>query len=193
MLPKAKPSRGFTLLEVLIASSLLLLMLAGSYQALVLARAYHLKLGDTSQLQQDTMTALSKIERSIESASALSLEVYDTDTSGIRFVSAKSDNGFFDVDPSGRPMWTRWVGIYQELRNLVYREQGFTPSSTVPTFPTLADIRLNTTARRELWSKQLESLYFIDGASTITVELETRSSAPKPNGLRVRAFVHVAL
>jgi type II secretory pathway pseudopilin PulG len=187
-----KRARAFTLIEVLISATLLLLMLGSAYEALVLATRYHKKLSDATQIQQETMKVLGRLERSISAASAESLEVAP-DSTAIRFVSAQNDQEFFDLDPAtGAPRWHRWVGVYLDGTTLIYKEQTIPVTSTVPAFPSIDDIKLDTVARRVDLSKQVRSILFEDGASTISVVLETQSDAKLTNGLTVLARFHVA-
>ena len=176
----------------MISSVLLLLMLGSAYEALTLASRYHKKLSDSTQIQQETMSVLGRLERSIGAASAESLEV-DTDSTAIRYVSAQTDQEFFDLDPtSGAPRWHRWVGIYLEDTTLVYKDQTIPPTSSIPAFPTIASIKLNTTAHRVDLSKQVRSILFEDGASTLSLVLETQSKAQRTNGLTVLTRIHIA-
>ncbi len=185
--------RAFTLVELMISSVILLLMLGASYQALVLARQYHLKLSDSSQIQQETMSVLSRLERNIACASAQSLEV-SPDKTAIRFVSARNDGDFFDLDPTtGSPRWHRWVGFYLDGTSLIWKESTIAPSTSLPGFfPSIDNIKLDTTARKVELSQQVASLFFEDGASTISIVLETRSPAKKSNGLTILTRVHLS-
>lgn len=181
------------MIELMISSALLLLMLGAAYQALVLASKYHKKLADSTQIQQETMTVLGKLERAISRASAESLEVAP-DQSAIRFISAQTDGPFFDLDnSSGAPRWQRWVGIYLDGTTLVKKEQTIPPTSTLPaSYPLIPDIKLDTTVKRVDLCKQVRRILFEDGASTISIVLETESTAPKSNGLTVLTRVHVS-
>lgn len=180
-------------MELLISSAILLLMLGAAYEALVLARKYHQKLADSSQIQQETMSVLSRLERSLSAASAESLEVA-LDSASVRFISAQTDQEFFDLDPSsGGPRWHRWVGFYLDGTTLVWKEQTIPASSTLPaSFPSLDDIKTNTTARKVNLSQQVRSIFFEDGATTVSIVLETRSSLQKSNGLTVLTRVHLS-
>lgn len=192
-MPVCSRKRAFTLVELLISSAILLLMLGASYEALVLAAKYHQKLEDSSKIQQETMTVLSRLERSISAASAESLEVA-ADNASVRFISARDDGEFFDLDATtGKPKWHRWVGFYLDGTTLVWKEAPISPSTTLPSFfPALVDIPLDTTARRVDLSKQVHSIFFEDGATTISIVLETRSGAQKSNGLTVLSRVHLS-
>lgn len=186
-------SRGFTLIELAISSAILLLMLFACYEALVLARKYHQKLSDSSQIQQETMSVLSRIERNLVCASAESLEV-SPDNTAMRFISARTDGDFFDLDPAtGRPRWRRWVGFYLDGSSLIWKESTIAPSTSLPGFfPSIDDIKLDTASRQVVLSKQVENIFFEDGSTTITIKLVTRSSAPKSNGLTILTRVHLS-
>lgn len=192
-MPACSHKRGFTLVELLISSVILLVMLGACYEALVLARKYHQKLADSSQVQQETMAVLSRLERSISAASAESLEV-SLDKTAIRFVSARADGDFFDLDATtGTPRWHRWVGFYLDGTTLMWKEAPIAATTTLPSFfPALADIPLDTTALAVKLSKQVHSIYFEDGATTISIVLETRSQARQSNGLTVLTRVHLS-
>jgi len=177
----------------MISSVILLLMLGACYEALVLATKYHQKLADSSQIQQETMNVLSRLERSISAASAESLEV-SADNTAIRFISARGDGEFYDLDATtGSPTWHRWVGFYLDGTTLVWKEAQIAPTTTLPAFfPSLVAIPTDTTARRVELSKQVRSIFFEDGATTISIVLETRSPAKKSNGLTVLSRVHLS-
>lgn len=191
-MPVCSHKRAFTLVELLISSVILLMMLGASYEALVLATRYHQKLADSSQIQQETMAVLSRLERSISGASAESLEVA-ADKASIRFISARSNGEFFDLDPAtGKPVWHRWVGFYLDGTTLVWKEAPIAASTTLPAFfPSLTDLPTDVTARKVELSSQVRSVFFEDGASTISIVLETRSPARKSNGLTVLTRVHL--
>lgn len=190
-MPTSTRRRGFTLLELLISSVLLLLMLGSAYQALVLARKYHQKLADSTQIQQETMSVLSRLERSISAASAQSLEV-SPDSTAIRYVSAQTNDEFFDLDnTSGAPRWHRWVGVYLDGTTLIMKDAPIPPTTSVPVFPDFNAIKLDPTAHRVNLSEQVRSILFEDGASTISIVLETQSKAQRTNGLTVLTRVHV--
>lgn len=192
-MPVSSRKRGFTLIELMISSVILLLMLGAAYEALVLARKYHQKLADSSQIQQETMNVLSRLERSISAASAESLEV-SPDSSAVRFISAHTDQEFFDLDPtSGGPRWQRWVGFYLDNTTLIWKEQTIAASTALPaSFPTIDAIKLDTSARKVDLSKQVHSIFFEDGSTTISIVLETRSKTQKSNGLTVLTRVHLS-
>ncbi|MFN8606293.1 MAG: prepilin-type N-terminal cleavage/methylation domain-containing protein [Vulcanimicrobiota bacterium] len=193
---RSSGTRGFTLIELAISTAILLLMLLGCYEALVLARKYHQKLEDSTQIQRETMTALSRIERNLACASAESLEV-STDGTAIRFISARSDGDFFDLDSTtGAPMWQRWVSFYQDNNSLIWKEDTLPgrplPNSNLPIFPDFPAIKANTTAHMVILSDQLFDIKFEDGATTIAITLETRSHAKQTNGLTITSFVHLS-
>lgn len=182
---------GYTLVELLISSGLLLLMLGGAYQALVVSSQYQKKLQDTSQIQQETMTVLSKLQRALAAASAESIEV-SPDLQSIRFVSAENDQGYFRAHSSGSPLWQRWICCYQDGNQLVRKEDGFPSTPTVPlTLPLIDDIKLDTSYRTTVLSKQVQSVQFLDGATTLVIRLQTLSSARRPNGQTQFLTVHL--
>ena len=166
-------------------------MLAACYEALVLASKYHQKLADSSQIQQETMTVLSRLERSISAASAESLEVA-ADGASIRFISARNDSEFYDLDPNGKILWHRWVGFYLEGTSLIWKEASINPSTSLPAFfPALTDLPTDP-ARKVVLSDQVQRVLFEDGATTISIVLETRSPARRSNGLTVLSRVHLS-
>jgi type II secretory pathway component PulJ len=182
---------GYTLVELMISSGLLLLMLGGAYQALVVSSQYQKKLQDTSQIQQETMTVLSKLQRALAAASAESIEV-SPDLQSIRFVSAENDQGYFRAHSSGSPLWQRWICYYQDGNQLVRKEDGFPSTPTVPlTLPLIDDIKLDTSYRTTVLSKQVQSVQFLDGATTLVIRLQTLSSARRPNGQTQFLTVHL--
>ena len=173
------------------------MMLGGAYEALILATRYHQKLNDATQIQQETMTLLGKLERSVSAASGDSLEV-SPDNTAIRFASARTSDEFFDLDPSGSPRWHSWVCYYLEGTTLICKDKILpapftaTPPATGFSYPTIDDIKLDNTARRTELSTQVGKILFEDGASTVSIVLETQSKAKFANGLTVLVRVHLA-
>lgn len=175
----------------MISSGLLLLMLGGAHQALVVSSQYQKKLQDSSQIQQETMTVVGKLQRALAAGSAESIEV-SPDLQAIRFVSAENDEGFFQAHSSGSPLWQRWVCFYLEGNHLIRKEDTFAPTPTVPaTLPLIDDIKLNTTYRTSNLSQQVQTIQFLDGATTLVVRLQTLSSARRPNGQTLSVTVHL--
>lgn len=169
------------------------MMLIAAYQALVLASRYHKKLADSTQIQQETMSILGRLERALSAASAESLEVSD-DMTSIRFISARNDQDFFDLDPGGAPRWHRWVGIYLEDTTLIYKEALLPPplSNQLPlSYPDLPTIKLDNAARRLELSQQVQRILFEDTASIVSILLETESKAEFTNGLKVLTRVRI--
>ena len=184
-------ARAYTLVELIISSGLLLLMLGGAYQALVVSSQYQKKLQDSSQIQQETMTVLSKLQRALAAGTAESIEV-STDLQALRFVSAENSQGYFQAHSSGSPLWQRWICFYLEGNQLIRKEDPFAATPTVPTtLPLIDDIKLDTTYRKTVLSEQVQSIQFLDGATTLVVRLQTLSSARRPNGQSLALTVHL--
>lgn len=188
-----RSAQGFTLIELLIASTLLLIMLIAAHQALVLATRYHQKLRDSSQIQQETMTVLRKLERSIRNASVESMTVYE-DGRALVFLSAETDEGPFDTGTNGAARWRRYVCFYLEgdepLYTLVRKEQKVSLTDIPPSMPDVATIRTDTSWTRSELSRQVRDIRFFDGVTT-TISLETQSPAQLSNGLNVTTQIHI--
>ena len=191
---RACSRKAHTLLELLISSALLLLMLLAAYESVVVATRYHQKLKDSSQIQQETMTILRKLERGLRAAALESVSVA-ADGRGIVFVSAETDGDSYDVHPSsGALRWRKIIAYYLEGAappfTLVRREQAIN-SDTPPATPDLLTVQTDPSFQRMALSKQIRSIYFQDGVTT-TVSLETQSAEKLSNGLNVTTQIHIA-
>lgn len=185
--------RAFTIIELLIASTLMLLMLIAAHQALVLASRYQQKLKDSSQIQQETMTILRKLERSIRTAALDSMTV-SVDGRALLFLSAETDEGPYDTEPDGSIRWRRYVCYHLEgsepLYTLVRREQKVNLASVPATMPDIEAVKTDPSFSRTELSRQIKDIHFLDGTTT-TVSLETQSPAQLSNGLNVTTQIHV--
>jgi hypothetical protein len=179
--------------ELLIASTLMLLMLIAAHQALVLATRYHQKLRDSSQIQQETMAVLRKLERSIRNASVESMTT-SVDGRALIFLSAETDEGPFDTASDGAARWRRYVCYYLEgqepLYTLVRKEQKVSLSDVPPTMPDIEAVKSDGGWTRSELSRQVKDIRFSDGVTT-TVSVETQSPAQLSNGLNVTTQIHI--
>lgn len=192
---RAFSPKGHTLLEMLISSVLLLMMLLGAYEALVVATRYHQKLKDTSQIQQETMSILRKLERGLRGAAVESLTV-SADGQSILFVSAETDGDYYDTNPtSGALRWRKIICYYLEgpgpRHTLVRKEQDINSDTVPDPLPDISTIPLDPSFRRTEISEQIYGIYFQDGVTT-TVSLETQSAERLSNGLNVTTQIHIA-
>lgn len=130
--------RGYTLIEICVASACFLLMLSGLYVVYVLGLRY-LRMAETqSRLQQQAALAMQKL--TLE----LSLGVDDTGgvTTGsspgyVTFLSSVGTDGTIGYDPSGKLQWKNWVCYFQTDSQLSRTEIPVSGGPIVRPFSTL--------------------------------------------------------
>ena len=191
-----KRGRGFTLIEVIIASGIFLLMLTAIYQCLVLSlRLYH-KVRDASEIQAETLRVISHVERSLSGAAVSTVQINPSPLDAVQdryilFVSAQSDEVYFEESPAdGKPVWQRIICFYVVPEpngrfSLVRKDQKLPLplSTTLPSaLPTKDQMKNDASLPAEVLTRHLTDVAFGDSAS-ISLKLSLLSESN--NGLTI--------
>ena len=114
LLKAGKPSRGFTLVELLSTMFCVLLISAAIfsmfYSAVVMWQSSVTRTGN----RQDMHTALRKLESELINSNASTItNLTGSSTQAISFLSAHDENGRFVTDSLGNPIWQKYVIYYK--------------------------------------------------------------------------------
>lgn len=184
MRSSSERARGFTLIEVLVYSSVLAFLLGGLY-LLVVAGSKHFQKGRAYQTaQQEALKGMTALSRELKNAKANSVLHTPLPTPNILFLSpeepAPASAGSREYDSAGQLLWKKWACFYRDTAEstLVRREESITPValsvSDLPPLPpgdvlyfqTLAGVQSRVVAR------QIVNLSFADEAGgSILVQL----------------------
>jgi prepilin-type N-terminal cleavage/methylation domain-containing protein len=189
-----KSQNGLTLIETMIASAILLMMLTAIYQTLVLGLRFYDKTRDAAEIQQEGLRVVAQLERSIQSANSASLEVFpaplpspaDPSMPALGFVSAETNNGFFQSNAAGAPTWQKSVLFYCQpkspgLFKLFRSEIPILPATpTAPPLPAVGSFFSGPS--QTMLSESVSGVQFGDSSSVlITVSL----ISPRKNGITI--------
>ncbi len=189
-----KSKRGLTLIETMIASAILLMMLTAIYQTLVLGLRFYDKTRDAAEIQQEGLRVVAQLERAVQSANAVSVEVFpaplpspaDPAMPALAFVSAETNHGFFEADANGAPNWQKSVMFYCQpkspgLFKLFRSEIAIVPAT--PIAPPLAAVTafLGSSSQTVL-SESVSGVQFGDSSSVV---ISVSLISPRKNGITI--------
>lgn len=147
-------TRATTLVELIVSSTLLLLVLGGAYAAAEMStRASYVQANDMV-LEQSMLVAMSRVSQEVVECDLMSWAVY-TSPPGIVFASPRDSNGVCQFDATnGNVTWQAWVCFYVDTVNgtsaLIRKSQTLSgaplssPPAVDPTFNTLYFKNLNS-------------------------------------------------
>lgn len=127
-----------TLLELLVATSLLSLVLLGVCQTFFLSQRYFRLSEARANSVQSAEQALLMLGRASCHSSTTVGAIYTQDSpAACLLLSAEGNTPLFDYDDEGRLRWRSWVGFRLDptRRELRMNRQGLTPVVTVPLPP----------------------------------------------------------
>lgn len=167
------PSRGATLIELAVYSSLLFMLLAGTY-TVVEGGARYLRLAEAGETaSQQAIQAINKVSFELEQASQISLEVDVAPQEHVTFMSPRPADGIAPgppFDAGGTNMYYRkWVSVFQVGEQLVKVENGFAapgeidPAQPIPNFT--ADVL--TWPRRKALANHILNLSFTEPSPAV--------------------------
>lgn len=129
--------QGLTLLETMVGASITLVLLTAVFFVFRMGASAMMKVSARNELLQGLQTASTLLARDVEQSVYGSLSL--TPGGGaISFLSALDDNGDFQVDGLGAPLWQRYVIYYHaaapasELRRLEVPLAAGSPEQTAP-------------------------------------------------------------
>lgn len=165
-------SRGFTLAELTINSTLLVILLGIAYAGLLLAHRYYAESEAAVQVQQQATSGLKHLVSDLGGTPSTGVR---TDTSGLTFVSARTSTGSVAYDTSGSVLWQSVVAYYVQGGVLYRKARTLTPTATIPSpLPTAAELRDDGSLVPRAVARQVETMTVTAG-SPMTIQLRTAS------------------
>ena len=175
------PSRAATLIELAVYSSLLLVLLAGTY-TVVEGGARYLRLAEAGETaSQQAIQAISKVSFELEQASQISLEVDSAPQEHLTFMSPLPVDGVAPgppFDAGGTNMhYRKWVSVFQDANQLVKVENGFpSPGVVDPAAQPIPDFtaQVLTWPRRRPLANHILSVTFTEPSpAVVRIDLTT--------------------
>ncbi|MBI3927886.1 MAG: hypothetical protein HY319_20260 [Armatimonadetes bacterium] len=144
--PAARSRRGVTLLELLIASGLVLLV-ALSVLALFEAGVRYVRESEARlDIQRDALVAMALVTQELSESNPVAFRT-DPDPPGVVFGSPRNLEGTLIVDSSGKLIWQKFICYYLEdsgaERRLIRKERMLDPTVRV-SFPPAPGAGLST-------------------------------------------------
>ncbi|MEW6278921.1 MAG: prepilin-type N-terminal cleavage/methylation domain-containing protein [Candidatus Eremiobacterota bacterium] len=195
---------GFSVIEVLVASAVMLFLLGGLYLLLV-GGARHFQHGRAYQTaQQEATVAIRRLELELQNTDPGSV-FFDNaaPTPHIIFLSATTDLGGFAFDPAGGILWNRWVCYYlnEATREMTRSELDVAPPQIAPPYPARPALPAFQAApspqRRRVVARSLERVGdpFLTGATGehIAIRLAGRQDTASDRFTRVELTTEVRM
>lgn len=111
-----KAKRGATLFELLIASTLMLLMLGGIYQMLAASKRYMDNAEGKSRVQSEVLKAVALICREVGESDRYAIAC-DPDHHRMAFPTPRNRFGKIEYDSAGRMLWQAQICYWLDTRN----------------------------------------------------------------------------
>lgn len=176
-------SRGYTLIEILIASAIGVLMLGTIYQLVILSRTAQTTAHQSFVLAEDLAAAFRTLQRELAETSLGSIEFQRTDQPLLTFLSAREESGL-KIDPTGAPHWLK--AVYYKLEpaagnvgTLVRRERAL--EATALPYPGPVTLPLPEGAGRPVTQNILLPGFSVTGAGLAEVQADPKA----PGGFEV--------
>lgn len=159
-------------MEVLVYSSLFLVILGVIYAVLHLSLRYYQYSRDAIETQEEAMKGINRLAGELKNAAEVSVKV---DSIGVAFLSAETDTGVFEHE-SGDVVWRKIVGYYTDNNTLIRKEKGLSSPTTDPTsvaMPTPTDIKNDASYSSRVVARGVTTLTCTgDGKITLQAEGE---------------------
>jgi type II secretory pathway pseudopilin PulG len=197
-----KSRKAFTLVEVMVYSVLIGVVLAGVYGTLIFSMRYFNAINKISELQDQVLIALSRLEMDISETSVLTSNTTTSDekskaNDSIIFAAYKDSSGqyMFNAD-TGKPKLQSWICYYLEsdgqgTHNLVIKRKKIDPpSDTIPATP--PDITNDTSIPRQVIARKISRLTITSGSNIgIIITADGTENANKPYRITAQTEINL--
>jgi len=153
--------KGFSLIEVTVYLTLLILIMGGAMAIMLLANCFFGSTLDNNAVQRDAQATMMRLSRELEeSKEDQVLFSEDGEPKGVIFISPRDEAGEFEYDFSGegRLMWQKWICYFVEENGgklkLLRTETPIMPT-TEPTPTTWTTSHFQAIHKREVVSHEL--------------------------------------
>jgi type II secretory pathway pseudopilin PulG len=192
-------SRGFTLVEVVVYSSVLLFLLGGIFMVVEGGSRYFRLAEAHETVNQQAVIAMSRIRGELTNGSQASLNPSNTPQDHILFLSpfGMDDTNEDDYEYDGTQLiWKKWVCFYLDGEDRLVRAEFDTPDSPDPSVPPLpnftADI-LPRPTRTMATNVAAVNFQFFPAPSVIRVTIETEKRTGSDRTTNVELISSVRL
>lgn len=170
---------GVTLPELLLSSALIGFVLISIYALLTAGVRYYKNSLTWIELQQDSLLSLVQLTKELGESNRQTVRIYP-DPAGLVFASPRASDGVYEIDPSGLPLWQKFVCYYvtdvNGVPSLIRKEltlvaAGYAGPQVVPpvTFNSTAWFR-DAKLPRKVVARNIDRLT-VTGASPVAIEL----------------------
>ena len=197
-----KRERGFSVPEILTASSLLLIFLGGLYLVLLAGQRHSFRIRNLHEAQSEARVGIRKLTEELRNTSLHSVQASDFPTPYCIFASTAasgSTNGW-SSDGSGTVQWRKWVCFSQDTSSGELRrsELGFaSPAATSPTvgsvrYPTFSELQAQPQTRvvaRHITQLNIQRQPGGDGVRVV-LGAELHSGTTRATKIKLRSLVY---
>lgn len=168
-------SRGVTLVETLIHSSLMLLLLGGIVAVLILGTRHFRMVEAVAEVQREMAAAVGSLRQELAETRSASI-LAGAGPTGVIFLSPRTDSGVWAHNSTGKLLWQRWVCFYVETRNgvptLLRKEKKLSAATATPPTNTWRTSDFSgDTSRARVVARHVKGLQ-VTGSQPVTVEVE---------------------
>lgn len=161
------------------------MILTAAYAVLILALKFNRQVDDSVTNYQQSLTAVSRMSRSLSAGAQGSLLI---EAEGFSFITADPISGPFTHNSSGLLEWQNYQFFYVANSELFAGIVEMTPTVTLPVNPGLAALRADSSARIAKVAEGVESLTVTGGSgASIVVRLKGKQEAT--NSLTVQSRI----
>lgn len=132
-----RKAQGTSLIELTVASAVLLLILGVAYTLMIFGTRYLREANARLDCQREAVRVLADLSRELRQSSHQSVHcatiASNDNPKGLVFASAHQENGELSFDPAGKPIWQRLICYRNEGGDLLRcQEPLVTPNANIP-------------------------------------------------------------
>lgn len=185
---------GATLLEIMIASGLMLLIMGGIARLMTVGASYLSIQEVKAEISKDTTIAFLWLTRELRESDADSVK---TAPNGVIFATPRDAHGDVVFDSAGRMLWHQnicyYAGQSQGMNALLRKSRLLAvPAISPPAVPSVDSLRLDTGAPTSVKARHVKSLTFDVTVSPMEMTLfsEATSSRGRTYGMELKTRVY---
>ncbi len=161
--------RGASLAELLIASTLFLMLSVALFQVMHTGSAFMRRSEASLDMQKELLLALTWIHKDMSESAA---RVFRKDPQGIVFASPRDLDGQLQLDSVGRITWQRIVAYYVDdvagVPCLIRKERALTATSSDPILPPVTDMISDGSLHPRVLARSVQAFEGADTAAADT-------------------------
>lgn len=107
-----KTSRGYTLIEVVVAGAVTVFLVFIFFDIVILARKYLTIIDVKAEVQVNVKLGMDKVLMEAENSKFTTFTINNNLPKAVSFLSAYDSDGIYRTDSYGRPVWQKYVVFY---------------------------------------------------------------------------------